>query len=72
MPLMFSYEKDSAVSFPRDREVEFHVLTIIYRSPLVGHFYFYFYFILFFSEEKFQLPGFELRPNVSEGYEVTN
>ena len=54
-----------------DREVELCVLTIFYRSPLVGHFYFY---SLFFSEEKSQLPGFELtsqRVRRLRGYQLS-
>ena len=40
-----------------DREVEFCVR--LNRSPLDGHILFYFY-LVFFSEKKSQLPGFEL------------
>ena len=41
-----------------DREVEFLFTNDFHRSPLFG--YFYFYFILFFTEQKSRLPGFEL------------
>ena len=49
-----------------DREVEFCVLTIQSFSTCWA------FIFLFFSEEKYLLPGFELTSNESEGYEVPN
>ena len=57
-----------------DREVEF-CANAFNRSPLlVEHFLFFVLcFVLFCSEEKSQLPGFELTSQrVTEGFEVTN
>ena len=50
---------------------EFCVLMIQPFSIHLLGIYIYLFFI-FFSEEKSQLPEFELTSNVSEGFEVTN
>ena len=57
VPLFFSREGFSR-SFPSSTvKSNLCANVLINRSPLVGHFYFHFHF---FSEEKFELPGFEL------------
>ena len=54
-----------------DRDVEFCVLTITIQS-FSTPWAFLFFFFYYFSEENPSYRDLNSRPNVSEGYEVTN